>query len=300
MSRPQDSAPFASIGLSALGASWESQSDFLFSVSGADHVRYLHGRLSQDVKGLAPHTPVDSLLLSPQGKVQGACSLWRTDSAVVLWGWGAKPVANQFLSSLLQFKISDRVEVASIPVQRSTSLCRDPVLSHPRVEEAGGGFSFTETFGALSFKHHLTTGESLVSANGGQTTDGLDRLFHLVSFRPRFGMDIGEQTLGTELPSGQFVSFVKGCYVGQEVVEMAKSRGRSPRRLTRVRFESNTAPTSPLEFSLAESKTAAVTGGVFFPGAGYGFGFAVLPSEAEIANGGDETNVQEISEILLP
>ncbi len=48
---------------------------------------------------------------------------------------------------------------------------------------------------------------------------------------PRYGADITEKTLPQETGQMQAISFTKGCYIGQEVVERIRSRGHVNRKL---------------------------------------------------------------------
>ena len=48
---------------------------------------------------------------------------------------------------------------------------------------------------------------------------------------PRYGVDLTEDNLLLEIGLDQAVSFTKGCYLGQEVVERIRSRGHVNRKL---------------------------------------------------------------------
>jgi len=56
-------------------------------------------------------------------------------------------------------------------------------------------------------------------------------LLRVLSREWRFGVDVDEKTLAAEVALDESVSFKKGCYPGQEVVEMSISRGRPNRSL---------------------------------------------------------------------
>ena len=51
---------------------------------------------------------------------------------------------------------------------------------------------------------------------------------------PRYGVDITEKNLPQETGQMQAISFNKGCYIGQEVVERIRSQGHVNRRLVRL------------------------------------------------------------------
>ena len=49
---------------------------------------------------------------------------------------------------------------------------------------------------------------------------------------PRYGTDIRERDLAQETGQDRALSFTKGCYVGQEIVERIRSRGAVHRMFT--------------------------------------------------------------------
>jgi aminomethyltransferase len=57
-------------------------------------------------------------------------------------------------------------------------------------------------------------------------------LLRIASGIPRYGADIRERDLPQETEQERALSFVKGCYVGQEIVERIRSRGQVRRKFT--------------------------------------------------------------------
>jgi len=49
---------------------------------------------------------------------------------------------------------------------------------------------------------------------------------------PRFGVDMDETTVVTEVNLDEAVSFTKGCYLGQEIIVRIKHRGHVAKKLT--------------------------------------------------------------------
>jgi aminomethyltransferase len=56
--------------------------------------------------------------------------------------------------------------------------------------------------------------------------------------RPRYGEDIRETSLAQETGQMHAVSFSKGCYLGQEIVERIRAQGHVNRRLVRLHLDS--------------------------------------------------------------
>ena len=61
---------------------------------------------------------------------------------------------------------------------------------------------------------------------------------------PRYGVDFSEDNLLLEVALDDAVSFTKGCYLGQEVVERIRSRGHVNKKLCGLLLDGNT-PASP-------------------------------------------------------
>ena len=56
----------------------------------------------------------------------------------------------------------------------------------------------------------------------------------------RFGLDIDETNVVPETNLDDAVSYTKGCYVGQEIIVRIKHRGHPAKKLTGLRFETDT------------------------------------------------------------
>jgi aminomethyltransferase len=83
--------------------------------------------------------------------------------------------------------------------------------------------------------------------------------------RPRYGDDIGAANLPQETRQLHAVSFTKGCYLGQEIVERIRARGHVNRLLVRLAIAGE-APPAPGEKLMAGSEEAGhVTSAAFSP-----------------------------------
>jgi folate-binding protein YgfZ len=78
---------------------------------------------------------------------------------------------------------------------------------------------------------------------------------------PWFGYDFDQTTLPHEAGlENSHINYSKGCYLGQEIVERVRSRGRVNRHLALVEFSGETIPPrgAPLHTAAASSEAAAV------------------------------------------
>jgi folate-binding protein YgfZ len=93
------------------------------------------------------------------------------------------------------------------------------------------------------------------------------------------GKDYGETNIPHETQLLDVVSFSKGCYVGQEIVERVNSQGQVNRLLTPVEIESSEIPETP-ELRVGDRVVGQLTSAVISPQTRKIVGFAVVRREA--------------------
>jgi tRNA-modifying protein YgfZ len=75
----------------------------------------------------------------------------------------------------------------------------------------------------------------------------------------RYGKDISDANLVQETGQMHAVSFNKGCYLGQEIVERVRSRGQVNRLLTSLRIDLPAAPAAGAKVFLGDKPVGEVT-----------------------------------------
>ena len=211
-------------------------------VSGPDAASYLQGQVSQDVEGLATGGSADSLLLSPQGKVEAYVRITRTgDESFVIdtdAGWGGVVDAR-----LRRFRLRVKAELEPLPW-----VC--VAVRGPRAVEAvaAGGSEGTTGDGG----ERVAVGPALALAVDWPGFTGVDLLGPVPSGGPASWVDpsvvradaeaweaarieAGVPVNGREIVEGTIaaevglvertVSFTKGCFTGQELVARLDARG---------------------------------------------------------------------------
>jgi aminomethyltransferase len=93
------------------------------------------------------------------------------------------------------------------------------------------------------------------------------RLVRIENGKPRYGEDIRETSLPQETEQMHAVSFSKGCYLGQEIVERIRAQGRVNKKLMRVVLEGGAAP-APGTKTTVDGAEAEVTSAVVSPSSG--------------------------------
>ena len=66
--------------------------------------------------------------------------------------------------------------------------------------------------------------------------------FRIAEGIPAYGIDIAERDLPQETSQMRALSFNKGCYLGQEIVERIRAQGRVNKKLERLELEGSEPP----------------------------------------------------------
>jgi tRNA-modifying protein YgfZ len=82
---------------------------------------------------------------------------------------------------------------------------------------------------------------------------------------PRYGADISESNLVQETGLMHGVSFNKGCYLGQEIVERVRSRGQVNKLLTALRVQSAAAPQAGGKVMAGDKAVGDITSAAYSP-----------------------------------
>lgn len=214
---------------------WASVERDVVTVTGSDAKSYLHSQLSQDIASMEPGQVRTSLLLQPTGKVD---SLLRVTCAAadrfVLDcdpGFGESTVAR-----LSRFKI--RVN-ADIELQRqswrairtTSSVSDSSAIDQPF--DVSGAIPAWRSDGTA---YDIFSPAMMLPATLREGTQSELDESRVRAKWPVMGVDITSEMIPAETSVVELaVSFTKGCYPGQELVERMDSRGSmAPRRLCRV------------------------------------------------------------------
>jgi folate-binding protein YgfZ len=233
------------------------------AVRGEDRLRWLSGMVTNTVSDLAEHAGAWNLVLNAQGRIQGDLTVWRESDGLEL-----EIAADQYdklLGHLERFIIMDDVELvplngegagmasaqAALGVtgpQASEVLERAglPVLATPmtstRVEWYG--FDLRVERGLRCAGNALRAVDSVgrpgklwkFLLTAGATPAGTASLeaYRIAEGIPAYGIDIAERDLPQETSQTRALHFSKGCYLGQEIVERIRSRGKVHRHLRQL------------------------------------------------------------------
>lgn len=209
---------------------WASLLRDVLLVEGADARWFLHSQLAQDIEALPAGGSAWSLLLSPDGKVDAlvrvVCRSGETFTLDVEQGFGARVVTR-----LSRFVLRAKVSITPVQWEVRGYLTGDEEVpsSFCPVGLASCDWGGPGRIDVVADAAELPSGGTRVDASVVDAAR-VDRGW------PSMGTDIreGDVPAGTGVLS-HAVSFTKGCYPGQELVERMDSRGASaPVRLVLV------------------------------------------------------------------
>lgn len=233
--------------------------DFSFrtqlELTGADTVDFLQGMISNDVKALQPGQGCAAVLLTEQGRLVADLRVYATESAVLL-DVDAR-IAAKTTAALERFIIADDVEVADLAARQTTIMVKGPEagkalnalglddlpehdLHHSEATLNGVAVRIVraDQTGHGGYEIHAPSGraadvwQALASVDGVQPVGYTAlNMLRIEAGIPWYGVDMDEDRVVLEVGLEHAISFQKGCYLGQEVVERVSARGHVNRRL---------------------------------------------------------------------
>jgi folate-binding protein YgfZ len=194
----------------------------VITATGADARTYLHSQLSQDIAGMRVGETRQSLLLQPTGKLDGIIRITCVEGETFVLDVDAG-CGDAVLARLNRFKIRVKVEL---------SLGRESwVAIRNVVSPIPGSIPAWRCDGsAVDLR-----GESVDSSISQGSLDDFEEA-RIITAWPTMNVDVTESSIPAETGiTDAAVSFTKGCYPGQELVERMDSRGSiAPRQLRYV------------------------------------------------------------------
>jgi len=239
--------------------------------TGPDRVRYLNAILTNDIKGLQANHGTVSLFLNPQGHIQAEIETYAENGKLFCVSFAM--IRERLIPALDKYIIMDDVTLAD-----RTDAYATLALEGPQASELVRKLAATD----LASLDELETTEAAVAAipcriskrsPGGvpgaellvereraealwNTLEAATRdhgggpagYVALNSLRleygvPWFGYDFGEKQIPHEAGlQDSHISYTKGCYTGQEIVERVRSRGQVNRIRVSLKSDRSAAP----------------------------------------------------------
>jgi len=264
-------------------------------LTGADRVRFLHGQVTNDVKALQPGQGCYAALVTAKGKMQSDLNIFFLPDELLL---DFEPGLGAAVTERLEkYVVADDVQVVDvtepygllsvqglkselvvrslgslpeIPAQAmSFATIPDPagdiyLMNHPRL--GSSGFDVFAPAAALRplAEKVLASAKSL---GGGPAGWQPFEVVRIEAGIPRFGLDMDETNIPIESGiEARAVSYTKGCYIGQEVLNRIHTLGHVNQELRGFRLAAQDALPRKGDKLLLEGKPVGyITSSVFSP-----------------------------------
>ncbi|MGA8145198.1 MAG: glycine cleavage T C-terminal barrel domain-containing protein [Candidatus Acidiferrales bacterium] len=294
------------------------------TLSGPDRVRYLNAIVTNDIKALSEDSGTLALLLNPQGHILAELEVYALKEKLLVLSHAS--VREKLVQTLDKFIIMDDVTLEDTTDQTGSIAIEGPKAATIIAQSTGlalDGFSemaFAEVIldavpcHLIRRSHFSATGSKSIGAEIIAPREKLQIIWQtlLTAAHAQHGAPIGMAALNalrleagipwfpvdfndTVIPheaalESTHISFTKGCYTGQEIVERVRSRGHVNRRRTELKFSAQNppppgtklrAPTAEpgREAAKARTEVGYVTSSAFSPSAGTAIGMAYIRRE---------------------
>ena len=299
----------------------------IVELSGPDRMRYLNAIVSNDVKTLGEGRGTLALLLKPQGHILAELEIYALQDKLLVLSHAS--VRERTIATLDKFIIMDDVTLSDVTEQFGSFAVEGPRAGTVIAEACGlslEGFSehaIAEVqidgvachlirhshFGfpgaeIIAPREHLALlwrnlRASVLAQHGAAIGMRALNALRLEAGIAWFPDDFNDTVIPHEAAlEATHISFSKGCYTGQEIVERVRSRGQVNRRRVQLKF-STVEPPAPLtrlyaregdDKSAERKEVGIITSSAFSPAANAAIGMAYVRREHNSAGTNLEFN----------
>jgi folate-binding protein YgfZ len=260
-----------------------------FAFTGPDRARYLNAILTNNVKDLQPGQGNISLLLNPQGRILAEIETQALPDQLLVISHAM--IREKLAETLEKFIIMDDVTLTDETNRYGTLSLQGPkTVQLIRDLAAGTDLEAIPEFNSVDVK--LNSIACTITRKSFDTTPSADirvdrkdieplwnfltdkartigggpvgytalNALRLEQSIPWFGCDYGDKQIPHEAGlQDSHISYVKGCYTGQEIVERVRSRGQVNRRRTSLRFSTEQPPAAGTALTVDAKEVGTIT-----------------------------------------
>ena len=243
------------------GASWtDLSSRGRLRATGADRARLLHAISSNDIEGLSPGQGAYAFFLNAQGKIQADSYIFVDEDWIEI---DCETAAAETLRQHIEgYIIMDDVALEAVSPETARFGLAGPdaaaIVRAMGLPAPAGRLAFLRG-PAACVRQGLVAGhdgfwievpaqegpalaDELLAAGALRATARECEAERVRMGVPRFGADFGPGNIPHETQQLRAVSFTKGCYTGQEIVERVRSQGQVRRLLVAIELDSESVP----------------------------------------------------------
>jgi folate-binding protein YgfZ len=258
------------------------------SFTGPDRVRYLNAILTNNIKDLATGRGIVSLLLNPQGHILAEIETYAFADRLLCVSYAM--IRERLIEWLEKYIIMDDVTLTDETSRYGTIALEGPKAAALAKEVSGADITKYEELschagkagsvpcflvkrspGGVAGVEFLAAIEKLaevwqVLSDAVRWHDGVAMGFSALSGLrlaqgvPWFGYDFDEKQIPHEAGlQDSHISYTKGCYTGQEIVERVRSRGQVNRSRVEMEFSGNVVPEADTPLTVDGKEVGYVT-----------------------------------------
>jgi folate-binding protein YgfZ len=289
-------------------AIFDTNWDAIIMLAGRDRAKYLHNISSNDIKALAEGLATLALLLNPQGRILAELAVYALPEKLLVLSHASQ--RERTVATLKKYVIGSQVQIEDLTEQMGSLAVEGPRVAD--VVRKVSGVEIGELpelairevaidgipcyvlrrshFGEIGVeiiapRAHLPAlwqkALAEVRAAGGEPI-GM-AAFHALRLEagvPWFPADFNDGMIPHEAAlETTHISFNKGCYTGQEIVERVRSRGHVNRKRVPLKFSTVTPPAAGTKLFANGAEVGFVTSAAFSPAAGTVVGMGYLRRE---------------------
>jgi len=251
--------------------------------TGEDRARLLHAMSTNDIQGLAEGHGCYAFFLNAQGRILADANILNAGESLLL---DTEPeTRSKLFAHLDKYIIADDVTLTDETEQRAVVSVEGPESSEA-LHRMGVPFP-ADNYDVLPWGHRIVAKVSATGLPGyriylplNELTELLGKLqpagvveadatatetVRLENGKPRYGTDITERYLSQETNQMHAISFAKGCYLGQEIVERVRSRAHIHRVLSPVRIQGRSVPAAGSKLRADDKDVGEITSAAFSP-----------------------------------
>ncbi len=258
------------------------------SFTGPDRVRYLNAILTNNIKDLRASHGTVSLLLNPQGHILAEIETYAFANRLLCVSYAM--IRERLIEWLDKYIIMDDVALTDETPRHGTLALEGPKaaalvqeLSGIDVTKFDDLSSHDGAVGSIPCRVSKRSPGGVPGAEFVTETANLQALWQILSDTvrkhgggpigfaalsatrlaqgvPWFGYDFGEKQIPHEAGlQDTHISYTKGCYTGQEIVERVRSRGQVNRRRVELLFSGDAVPEPDTLLTLDGKEVGYVT-----------------------------------------
>jgi folate-binding protein YgfZ len=279
------------------------------SFTGPDRVRYLNAILTNNIKDLALGQGIVSLLLNPQGHILAELETFAFADKLFCVSYAM--IRERLIEWLDKYIIMDDVILIDETERHGTLTLEGPKaaaivqeLSGVDLSQIADLFSQDRTVSSIPCRIVKRSPGGIPGADFIVSRERLQELWQVLSEAvhrhgggsvgysamsairlaqgiPWFGYDFGEKQIPHEAGlQDSHISYTKGCYTGQEIVERVRSRGQVNRLRVLLLFTGGAVPEAGSPLTMDGKEVGYVTRAAKIPGPSQVIGMGYVRKEA--------------------